>query len=273
MILIIIILLLVFLYMGIDKQAGENEYLAIVKKYKYEPLYSRKLPESGIKYSPGMRKLIVNFCIKAGQRKLFLSELEFLCAYPGIDVLYIGAAPGIHIAGLVKLFPNIKFYLYDPRDFFDGLKDYTNIEIHQKFFDKTDAAKYKGKVLLISDIRTGESIENIEIDMKFQKEWCEIVKPHMALLKFRLPFTEGKTTYFKGDVYTQPHIGTQALETKLWTDCKNYTNWDHYDVNDKIIKWALIHRSAYHEFELLPGMDHCHDCWSTIQIFKYSTNI
>jgi hypothetical protein len=265
-VLIILVLILIFLFFSV-RGGDESEVMKIVRQYNYEPLYSRQLPEERIKYRNNMRKTIYNFSIKAGQRKLFLSELEFLCANPDTDVLYIGAAPGIHIVGLLKLFPNITFHLYDPRDFFDGLREYKNAKIYQKYFDLKDAEKYKN-LLLFSDIRTGETLGNIESDMALQKEWCEMVQPKMALLKFRLPFTEGKTTYFSGKIYTQPHIGLKAMEIKLWTDCKTYTNWDHYEINDKILKWALEHRPAYHEFDILPGMDHCHDCWSTVQIIE-----
>lgn len=63
-----------------------------------------------------------------GQRKLFLTEVQFLTEVmmnksPGvntrrqINVVYAGAAPGNHDYILAGIFPNIKFILVDPRCF------------------------------------------------------------------------------------------------------------------------------------------------------------
>jgi hypothetical protein len=59
-----------------------------------------------------------------GQRKLLLSEIQFLTKYYDLFdnnkkkyVLYVGAAHGIHIPVLSKLFPELNFILYDPSKF------------------------------------------------------------------------------------------------------------------------------------------------------------
>ncbi len=73
-----------------------------------------------------------------GQRKLLLSEIEFLTVHgsPGCVVIYAGAAPGTHIPYLVKLFPEVKcFVLYDPADF--AVTNSERIEVHQGFFTPT----------------------------------------------------------------------------------------------------------------------------------------
>ena len=44
-------------------------------------------------------------------------------------VLYVGAADGKHINSFLKLFPKLKFILYDPRDFM--IKPSKHVEIHQ----------------------------------------------------------------------------------------------------------------------------------------------
>lgn len=64
----------------------------------------------------GERKSTVHW----GQRKLLLSEIEFLTLYsePGITVVYAGAAPGTHIGYLSRLFPEVsRFVLVDPSPF------------------------------------------------------------------------------------------------------------------------------------------------------------
>lgn len=67
-------------------------------------------------------------------------------------VLYVGAADGKHINIYNKLFPNVKWILYDPRDFM--IKENDKIEIHQEFFTDELCEKYKGVDAFISDIRT-----------------------------------------------------------------------------------------------------------------------
>jgi hypothetical protein len=51
-----------------------------------------------------------------GQRKLLLTEIEFLTRYGHLSdtVIYAGAAPGTHTAVLAALFPKHKFHLHSP---------------------------------------------------------------------------------------------------------------------------------------------------------------
>eukprot|EP00961_Rhodomonas_salina_P002887 39493-Rhodomonas_salina.1 len=53
----------------------------------------------------GEEKTVVHW----GQRKLLLSELEFLTAHgaAGATVVYAGAAPGTHTRYLLELFPDL----------------------------------------------------------------------------------------------------------------------------------------------------------------------
>ena len=72
---------------------------------------------------PSELQYVPNFCkpgIHLGQRKLFLSELQYLTnVWPHlIDnkinyVVYAGAAPATHTHFLAKFFPNVKFILVD----------------------------------------------------------------------------------------------------------------------------------------------------------------
>ena len=124
-----------------------------------------------------------------GQRKLLLSEIEFLTKYykkfdyqvsenqtgsnyshntsiiekaelPPIYVIYAGAAPGTHILYLSKLFPNVYFELYDPRKFSNKLKNCQRIKTHEQYFTEDIASEWKSEdhkdktILFISDIRT-----------------------------------------------------------------------------------------------------------------------
>lgn len=130
-----------------------------------------------------------------GQRKLLLSEIEFLTEHgsPGCIVIYAGAAPGTHIPYLVKLFPEVQtFVLYDPADF--NVTNSERIEVNQGFFTDEVASRLKERfrndsVLFISDIRTAdpkvmseeEVEENVVSDMTMQMGWvCSVIRAFLT---------------------------------------------------------------------------------------------
>ena len=142
---------------------------------------------------------------------------------------------------------------------------------HQYFTDE-DAAKYTGKnILFLSDIRTGNEESCVAVDMEMQRRWCEIIKPRMAMLKFRLQWSPGELEYFDGEIYTQPRIGATSTETRLWTDCKKIKIWDNTEYNDRVFYYQKFIRNAYHDFELvegIPGLDHCYDVGLKLKFVK-----
>jgi len=190
-----------------------------------------------------------------GQRKLLLSEIEFLTLFAeqpttagGLltvsgqataegkqtagknesptfttTVVYVGAAPGGHIPYLADLFPNVRFELYDPVKF--DIKSTDQIKIFKQLFETKDAEKYRGQknILLISDIRSvdfkavGEAEYNAGIlrDIQAQQSWYTTMRPHKAMLKFRFPYTPGQTEYLDGDVYFQAWSPVSSTETRL----------------------------------------------------------
>ena len=140
---------------------------------------------------------------KNGQRKLFDTEMYFLMfcidklQKDDFTVLYIGAADGKHINGLSRLFPKLKWILYDPREFM--IKPSAKVEIHQTFFKDSDCSKYKGKdIVVISDVRTMDDTDKndpqlwyklIQDDMEMQAKWISRMRPKCWSLKFKLnPF-------------------------------------------------------------------------------------
>lgn len=189
-----------------------------------------------------------------GQRKLLLSEIEFLTLFaeqpttvggqttvkgksPTVGesgaagesfaftttVVYVGAAPGGHIPYLADLFPSVLFHLYDPVKF--DIKPTDQIKIFKQLFETKDAEKYRGQknVLLISDIRSvdfkavGEAEYHAGIlrDIQVQQSWYVTMRPHKAMLKFRFPYTQGQTEYLDGDVYFQAWSPVSSTETRL----------------------------------------------------------
>ena len=150
-----------------------------------------------------------------GQRKLLLSEIEFLCDFEkssldGKTVVYAGAAPGDHIPYLCHLFPSLSWVLVDPRKFSidtsKGIHSHlkTRVEIRRSYFTTEMAQEFKSRsnsTLFISDVRTSEAAEDesqIRKDMNLQKEWVEVMQPLAGMLKFRLPWSDGSTEYLSG---------------------------------------------------------------------------
>lgn len=174
-----------------------------------------------------------------GQRKLLLTEIEFLTMYfekktndKPTYVIYAGAAPGNHILYLSKLFPTVHFELYDPRNFSEKLTHtpkLDKINTYNQYFTDETAEKWisynisNNDILFISDIRSSSlsmkfnEIENcVASDNKKQMEWYNIIKPVMSMFKFRLPYdSDKKTQYLEGDIYIQPYAPFSSTETRL----------------------------------------------------------
>lgn len=149
--------------------------------------------------------------IKWGQFKLLIEEIQFLTLYwnpetiPTPTVVYVGSAVGTHIDVLVKLFPQIKWQLYDPRDHDRILVGNPQINIHKKFFTDDDAKQYAERkdVFFICDVRSSDYSRGEKLDIKtqhlneafvandmdMQMRWTKMMKPVKASLKFRLPYT------------------------------------------------------------------------------------
>jgi hypothetical protein len=239
----------------------------------YEPHYSRKIPLKRESYRKD-RSDCSKINLKLGQRKLFNSELEFFLEHlvAADVVVYAGSAPGSHSVVWPQIWPRTHFIFYDPNAFDPGLEKFTNMELHQEYFTEDiclDLRKKHPSILFLSDIRTGSSTKNVELDMNIQKKWCMALKPRMAMLKFRLPWKSGKTTYFKGDIYLQVRAPNNSTETRLWTDCSTMQEWDNDAYNDRIFYFQNYCRAAWHQFDLpaVEGIDHCYDCWAETQIY------
>lgn len=184
-----------------------------------------------------------------GQLKLFMSEIMFLSkvSKPGDLVVYVGAAPGYHTHKIAELFPDLEFELWDPRDYDILPRD--NIKTYTGFFTDDDAREYANRskntgkeILLISDIRNADigkvrrekdkskmlelDIQVIGDDMRMQMDWCRIIRPRWAFMKFRLPYKPGKTMYLTGKRYIQTY---SPLSTEIRILTNNYDDTKEYD--------------------------------------------
>jgi hypothetical protein len=175
---------------------------------------------------------------------------------------------------LAEIWKDHEFHLYDPAPFHKSLKKYENIFMYQQLFTIKDSEKWVGKdVLFISDIRSGnlksdtlETIEkNVLFDMKLQKDICEKINPKMASFKFRLPYSEGRTEYYDGDIFLQAWATNSGTETRLFTNCKNLKYYDHKEYEEKMYYHNKINRIKLFPFFVKyytekKGYDHCFDC-------------
>lgn len=221
-----------------------------------------------------------------------LSEVEFLTMFNGKGrvVVYAGAAPGSHIPYLARMFPDLRFILVDPADF--AIKSSDRIDVRQAFFDNKmiddllQSSKEGGGIeyLFISDIRTANPkvMKNEEVeacvarDMEWQMEWVQRLKPVASVLKFRLPWGEGKSVYLDGDIYL-PVWGPQTTtECRLIvTDNNKVRTYDNREYEEQMFHFNTVSRVEYYQHEVkYPGLDHCYDCASELVILKrYLVNI
>jgi len=258
------------------------------------PLETRELvlnmqdvkPEFKYRPLPDLKRTVLHW----GQKKLFISELDFLTDYSddGDTVVYVGAAPGTHLIYLSDLFPTLKFILYDGRDFDPGLYSHPQFELRQMFFTDSECMRFfdlnKSNVLLISDIRTGnmetETEDDIELivanNMKEQEQWYRLCQPKKALFKFRLPYYFSNNPVLKDDKMTFPYLDgivrIQAFPRKGSAEGRlipngKMTNWNIKEIEDRFMTHNL-YRAAFYEHEPIVGCDHCYDCTQEIYMWK-----
>lgn len=266
---IILFCIIILIVLLIKYKAGSAENL-------WCPHYKRTLGDKSLPYEA--IPIEYRLTIKLGQFKLLLTELEFYVDHGGEEevVVYAGSAAGFHQKAILPFFKKWQFIFYDPRKFDPEIQKFKNVEIHQEFFTEKVAkslAKRFGpnKILFLSDIRTDDSEDAVDADMIAQKTWCDILKPRMAMLKFRLPWvSDFPVNYYDGQIYLQPYIGPTSSESRLVTNCKKEIVWDNDDYNNKMRYFNQYQRIAYYDFKTpdVPGIDHCYDCWAMTGIIK-----
>ena len=166
-----------------------------------------------------------------GQRKLLISEIEFLnmYAHKSDNLLYIGAAPGDHILLLMKMFPHMTIHMYDSQPY--AMRPNLQFVQFHEYFTDAHAARYAddGKEwLIICDMRAFSKFDNkkseisnesvVAEDMVDQEKWVYTIKPVASLLKFRLGWDDKKTRYMGGQIYIQLWQGESSTEARLLSE-------------------------------------------------------
>lgn len=204
-----------------------------------------------------------------GQRKLMLSEIQVLLLHykrnPTVDpvVLYVGAATGVHLVTLSKMFPRVKFILYDGATIYPPLKRNKMFEVHdnttpisKEDMDDPDMVNdgfftiqrckrvaltlNPDTLIFISDIRlfpSGSILESdILRDLRLQEKWAMMLKPSISLLKFRFPWMSDIKTfkYLRGDILYGIWSPPLSTETRLVVYQKDIIeeNTINYKVSD-----------------------------------------
>ena len=260
-------------------------------KYFVNPVFDRILRDDASRMPYRRREGTVKTINHWGQRKLLISEIEFLTLIgrhnlEGAHVVYAGAAPGTHIFYLSKLFPEVHFILVDPAPFHDSYKKkrWENITIIEECFTDamaTELAHRCSNIYLISDIRTSnhkvqsdsEVERRISQDMACQMRWHEMLGSKRSMLKFRLPWeSDAPTEYLDGDIYL-PVWGPQTTtECRLITkadDPRARKMYDNKKYEEQMMFFNNVMRHSLYSHNVEgEGLDHCYDCTAEIYILK-----
>lgn len=221
-----------------------------------------------------------------GQRKLFLTELQFLTMFDDSLVenpiiVYAGAAPGIHIQYLSELFPRYIFHLYDPRQFADNLRNVDNIFTYQRPFTDEDAVYWSTQtnVYFISDIRTAEwkrmtreqTEASVSEDMQMQMHWYETINPIQAHLKFRLPWPDRWPSityrYLFGYLFKQPWAPQSSTEGRLVPVKGRYFDWNIQDYEEVMFYFNNTIRETFKCNEAIDPPELTDDFDSNAEVF------
>lgn len=219
-----------------------------------------------------------------GLRKLVLQEIDFLVKHAerGMLVVYAGGAPGLHMNMLCDMFPELSFLIIDSAPFRCRGNDRLELWRNSDPFSEEvlmDVLTRKGKKILISDIRTApagldrhDGDQYVVSDLEKQLEWHERLGSETSLLKFRLPWTEGSTSYLDG-MLQFPCYGPQTTtETRLIVHKgAGKREYDHKTYEEQMFYFNRMVRVQYyqHQVESADGdLDHCFDCARSVQIFR-----
>lgn len=264
--------------------ANGREFLRMKREMTASDRYARSdlTPRTPYQRRQGEAKTVEHW----GQRKLVLSEIEFLTmhATKGCTVVYAGAAPGTHINYLSEvLFPDVNFVLVDPAAF--DCRPSDRIQIRNTFFTDEIANEYVDQgILFICDIRstdigipTSEREGMVARDMLWQQKWIKIMKPQYSMVKFTLPYCPppGSTQYLDGKLFMPVFGGRTSTECRLIIDDpESSREWDHEEYESYMFHHNTITRTACFDVSLPRqrrrevGLCRCYDCASEVFILS-----
>ena len=240
--------------------------------------FARTLRDDSPRLKYRRRQNEVKTVLHWGQRKLLLSEIEFLTKYGQLSniVVYAGAAPGTHLNILAELFKDKKFVCVDPAPF--NIRPTSQFDLRRQLFEDKTAEEFKGKnVLFISDIRAAdwqredhEAHETqVQDDMKAQMRWHNIMEPAKSMLKFRLPWDAGLTEYLDGEIFLPVWGPITTTEARLIPSGMAAKKYDNTQYEEQMFYFNTTQRVGRYRHEYAgEGIDHCYDCMAECRVLE-----
>lgn len=196
-----------------------------------------------------------------------------------------------HIPYLSKLFPWLKFIVYDSMNCKELQNDAThgNITVHREEFNEKTASLYSQNgqqsdaTLFIANIKTNPNAmgnaayeRTVAEDMKNQLKMYKAGNFAAALFTFRLPYSETSTktvTYLDGILYKGVFMPQTSAESRLLVKRSNGGKTRDYDV--EIYEREMFYHNVieriwrYFDHDVVgDGIDHCFDCRAEIEIIR-----
>lgn len=204
-------------------------------------------------------------------RRSLISVAEFLTYYGNRSTTVVWAgARGTFFAKLADMFPHHTFHVY-VRD--TQPTDHERVHTYIENFSTVEAEKYAGQsVIFLSDGRRIKQTDTHDVnldtvttvmdDMDRQKLWVTIIEPSISMLKFRLPYTSGTSSYFHGTMWLQPWGPATSTETYLiFEGISKLRDYDHDQINNLMYWHNTVQRTTlYQQSERRFGLDSCYDC-------------
>ena len=221
-------------------------------------------------------------------------------------LVYAGAGSGgQHLLYLCKLFSGVMFYCYDLSDYDKNLRDecekgkYPNVVLVQTMFTEKERDFFATlsndqgyDVYFMSDIRSAgkqesfeEKEERVDIDNQLQYNWVEKIRPVVAHLKWRTPYTLDETNVMTPAVFMlEPWAGPDSGELRQMVERPpkgepyQYETVQRSDIETRIVTFNNILKQYAHYRHPLPcsgyfyydeeektedsglGLDHCWSC-------------
>jgi hypothetical protein len=248
-----------------------------LKECEIEIPFTRILSKNDRKLPYRSRKFEYRKALYWEQRKLLMSEIEFLTKYGDKNkkILYIGAAPGSHLGILCPMFPDYHFILYDPVQFDPVVETIENAEIHNCLFEDGCAELYKNQdILFISDISKETDGQKVYDDVEEeyminQQKWHLLLNPTASLLKFQLPYDEGITEYLKGDIYYQIWAPATSTESRIVVVGNEMDTYDHKEYESIMFRFNICTRFQPFETQIRVGaFQHSYDIKGELEILS-----
>jgi len=214
-----------------------------------------------------------------GQMKLGIGLIEFLTLYYDGDngtLVYAGAAPSYNTMVVARMFPKLKFELYDTNTITIPNDLKSRVTWYKSLFDISTINKYKttSNLYFVSDIRSNidkasstiDAENQVAIDMYRQMEWTRLLNPKATLLKCKFPYFTASTNniirlntpkylvdvkplqsnhfrYLSGKLYLQAWSGAKSSELRLVvTDTNAITDYDVRSVEELMVYHNSIDR-------------------------------